>query len=179
MGPPPPGATRGLGVLAFCCQPPVYASQRPLSMIVNASARKSIHPSAWKVDSSKFVSLAENSSVSWQPPAETTEGGGQDGGGPGSMRTSPFICIRIVGQRAPTALPKHALAGRAAERNQDALCRRVRPRPVGFSLVVLRPRDARPAIGRGLRLRGRRMDVSAGCGRDQMGRSRPCHARRL
>ena len=41
MGPPPPGATRGLGVfLAFCCQPPVYASQRTLSrIVVNAGAR--------------------------------------------------------------------------------------------------------------------------------------------
>jgi len=78
VGPPPPGATRGLGVLAFCCQPPVYASQQPLSMIVNASARRSIHPSAWKANSSKFISLAENSSVSWQPPVEFGEWCGAD-----------------------------------------------------------------------------------------------------
>ena len=41
VGPPPPGATRGLGVfLAFCCHPPVYASQRTLSrIVVNAGAR--------------------------------------------------------------------------------------------------------------------------------------------
>jgi hypothetical protein len=35
VGPPPPGATRGLGVLlASYCHPAVYASQRPLSMII-------------------------------------------------------------------------------------------------------------------------------------------------
>src|SRR5215203_272340 len=33
----------------------------------------SIHWSAWKVDSEKFVSLAENSSASWQPPVELGE----------------------------------------------------------------------------------------------------------
>ena len=44
VGPPPPGATRGLGVfLAFCCQASVYASTQPLSMIDNAGARRSIH----------------------------------------------------------------------------------------------------------------------------------------
>jgi hypothetical protein len=35
VGPPPPGATRGLGViLASYRHPAVYASQRPLSMII-------------------------------------------------------------------------------------------------------------------------------------------------
>ena len=35
VGPPPPGATRGLGVfLASYCHPAVYASQQPLSMII-------------------------------------------------------------------------------------------------------------------------------------------------
>jgi hypothetical protein len=35
VGPPPPSATRGLGVLlASYCHPAVYASQRPLSMII-------------------------------------------------------------------------------------------------------------------------------------------------
>ena len=34
MGPPPPGATRGLGVfLAFCCHPSVYASDERLSTL--------------------------------------------------------------------------------------------------------------------------------------------------
>ena len=37
MVPPPPGATRGLGVLAFCCPLAVYASEERLSRIAATS----------------------------------------------------------------------------------------------------------------------------------------------
>jgi hypothetical protein len=59
VGPPPSVAIRRLGVLlAFCCQPPIYASQQPLSMIVNAGARRSIHRSMCKVNSANFAYAA-------------------------------------------------------------------------------------------------------------------------
>jgi hypothetical protein len=56
VGPPPPGATRGLGVfVAFRCHSSIYASQRMLSMgVFDVSAGGSMHPSAWKGHSRKF-----------------------------------------------------------------------------------------------------------------------------